>query len=409
MPSKRLLFVNRFYAPDNSATAQILTDVAESFASSEFEVRVITSRASYEGQHAYRSQECLRGVRVKRVVTTQFGRSTTFGRMLDYLTFYCSSCLSVFVSIKPGDIIVAKTDPPMLSVPLGFVARFRGAKLVNWLQDIFPETAAELGVGSREGRFFKALKIIRNHSLRHAKLNIAIGHRMAKKIESFGVHPDKIRVIENFSDDKHIQASLRHSEKLRDEWGIGRTDFVIGYSGNLGRAHDLDTIINAADQLRAHARIKFLFIGGGHLHQRLKKETEARSLTNILVRPYQPRERLNSTLALPNLHWVSLVPELEGLIVPSKIYGIAAAGRPVLMIGDQSGEVGRLLQEYEFGKCVEPGCVEDARDFILRLAQTPSLGIEYGARARNLTDERASKQLAIDLWQRTICSVGRSS
>lgn len=397
-PSRRLVFVNRFYAPDHSATSQILSDVAEALSDRGHDVTVVTSRMSYDGSAKYERRETRAGVKVRRIWTTRFGRGSTIGRAFDYLTFYLSVTLSLLFSLSKGDILIAKTDPPMLSIPLGVVARLRGVKLVTWLQDVFPEVATELGVGSSDNLILKGIKALRDRSLRRATMNVAIGECMAHTVEAMGVAGGKITVIENFVDDTVIIRRDDHAPALREEWGFSEDDFIVGYSGNLGRAHDLDTLLDAATLLAPHPQIKFLFVGGGFLRERLTREIETRGLSNIELRPYQPRERLSESLSVPNLHWASLVPALEGYIVPSKVYGIAAAGRPLLMIGDEQGEIGQMAARHQFGVCAAPGDAERVKAIILDLSTNPKALKTLGVNARAFIDQHSSMSKAFERW-----------
>ncbi|HRJ00371.1 MAG TPA: glycosyltransferase family 4 protein [Hyphomonas sp.] len=396
----RLIFANRFYAPDHSATAQMLTDVAEGLAAKDWDVTILTSRLSYDDPAAsYVPEEDREGVRVLRVATTGFGRSNLIGRAFDYLSFYASSFFRLLRIARKGDIVIIKTDPPLLSVPLGFAARLKGAKRVNWLQDIFPETAAELGLTIARGPVGKLLAGIRNHSLRRADLNVVIGPRMGERVKGFGVDPARIMEIQNFCDDEAIRPIAREDNPLRAAWGYTDKDFVVGYSGNLGRAHDLGTFLGAAELLKDQPDIKFLFIGGGHLRRQLEEEAARRNLTSIHTRPYQPREQLALSLSVPDIHWVSLQPRLEGLILPSKLYGIAAAGRPLLMIGDPDGDIGRWVEEFQFGKVVNIGDTETLAASILSLSSDARLLLQAGRNARSFLGDRRGRIQIIGLWQ----------
>src|SRR5713101_3363648 len=136
----KIVFVNRFFYPDQSATSQLLTDLAFHLAKTGVAVHVVTSRQLYGNSDALlSSKDNICGVRVTRVWTTRFGRQNLPGRTLDYLTFYLSAARSLFALLKPGNVVVAKTDPPLISVVAAMVAKIRGAKLVNWLRDLFPE------------------------------------------------------------------------------------------------------------------------------------------------------------------------------------------------------------------------------------------------------------------------------
>ena len=327
----------------------------------------------------------------------------------DYLTYYLSTTVSLFLFVSRGDILIAKTDPPLLSVPLSLLARIKGAKFVNWLQDLYPEVALKLGFGTESGIMPKFLMHLRNRSLWRAHLNIAIGNRMAEYLKSLRVPSDRIQVVHNFADDLMISRSNEHSLELREQWGINESDFVVGYSGNLGRAHDLTTILDAAEMLSDIEEIKFVFIGGGFGHKQLLREIKARKLLNVSVKPYQARSRLNESLALPNLHWASLLPELEGFIVPSKIYGIAAAGRPLLMVGDPDGEVGRMLTKTPFGKCIITGGAKQAKDFILQAKQNSERTELMGRNARRFIDDFASRHCAVSQWKQIISQLSAKS
>lgn len=402
LAKRRVFFVNRFYAPDLSATSQILTDIAEALAFSGSDVHVVASNMTYDTGRKLNGAETLNGVNVHRIWSTKFGRDNTLGRALDYITFYFSASMFLFRALKKSDIVVVKTDPPMLSVPIGLVTRWRRAFLVNWLQDVFPEIALRLGMSHSINTLTEPLRRLRNRSLKVAKANVVIGRRMAERVADLGISTDSIHIINNFVDDAKIIRSNGHSPRLREEWGYKTTDFIVGYSGNLGRAHDLDTVLEAARALRDHRQIKFLFIGGGFLLERLTQEIEKQNLNNIQHRPYQPRTKLPESMALPNLHWASLRPDLEGLIVPSKLYGIAAAGRPLLMVGDEKGEIGSLVTTHRFGECVWPGEALEAKRSIESFFEDPGKTERYGQNARNFIDSFGSKRQAVDRWAQIV-------
>lgn len=395
-PKSRLFFVNRFYKPDESATSQILSDLAEHLVESGFDVTIITSRLSYADKSVrHPPQEVMKGVTVKRVWSSGFGRAGLIGRAVDYLSFYLTSFFAVLRLVGRGDIVVAKTDPPLISVPVGFAARIRGARRVNWLQDLFPEVATALGVRTPLSGF---LKWLRNQSLHWACLNVAIGDIMAQRLKAEGVREETIRVIHNFADDETLKPGAYGIAELRQEWGLEPEDFVIGYSGNLGRAHDFKTILGAAKLLKDKAHIKFLFIGGGHLRALVKEEANRHGLHNLIFKPYQPREKLAVSLGVPDIHWISLMPDLEGLIVPSKLYGVAAVGRPVLMIGDETGEIANLLNTHGFGEAFSLDDAEALAARIDRMSGSPESNSAEGEAARAFIDSSASRAAAFRKW-----------
>ncbi|HIM29172.1 MAG TPA: glycosyltransferase [Planctomycetes bacterium] len=217
-----------------------------------------------------------------------------------------------------------------------------------------------------------------------------------------------IDVIHNFSDDDAVQPNAKGVEELRAAWGFDPEDFVVGYSGNLGRAHDTDTILEAAELLRDQPRIKFLFVGGGQQRVFVEEAAANRALRNIVFRAYQPRDQLAASLGVPDLHWISLKQEFEGLIVPSKLYGIAAVGRPVLMIGSRDGEIGRLISKFSFGVTVAAGETRQLASEIMRFAHAPQRGKDMGARARGFLDATSSKGAAMERWRNVFTEPDRA-
>ena len=196
---RRVVFLNRFFYPDHAPTAELLSDVAFALAERGFDVSVITSRQHYDKADAeLPRREKVRGVDITRVWTSKHGRLHLAGRSMDYLTFYLSSAWHVWREAQAGDVIVAKTDPPLLSIPMSLIAKLKGAYLVNWLQDIFPEVAEALNVGGGLGRAASgALRPLRNWSLRSADVNVVVGQGMATRLQKLGLAPDTIQVIIN--------------------------------------------------------------------------------------------------------------------------------------------------------------------------------------------------------------------
>lgn len=393
-----IVFVNRYFYPDYSATSQLLTDLSFDLARRGAEVTVITGRQIIDDPMAsLPAWETIRGVQVRRVWSPRFGRHSLFGRSLDYLGFYLSSACCAYRVLNRGDTLVAKTDPPMLSVVMARVAGLRGAHLVNWLQDLFPEVAVALGVRGIEGPLAGFLKWIRNRSLVQARMNVALGALMARRLRAEGIPPQRICVIHNWADGEQIRPLAPVKNRLRREWGLEQ-QFVVEYSGNMGRAHEFDTILDAARILSTHPNFTFLFIGGGVLRPVIATGASRRQLRNILFKPYQDRRRLTQSLGVGDVHLVSLQPRMEGLIVPSKFYGIAAAGRACLYLGDAEGEIGQIIQASGCGICIAPGDSQALARSLLALAADPELCRKQGQRARDVFEDRFDRHHGISAW-----------
>lgn len=403
---RRIVFVNRFYYPDHSATAQILTDLAEGLVARGWEVEVVASRMRYDDPAAILPATGTRGgVSIRRVATTRFGRGSLPGRAIDYLSFYLAAFWRLAVLIRRTDLVVAKTDPPLLSVVIAIVTRLRGARLINWLQDLYPEVGAELGVASMRGRLGALLRAVRNRSLRSAVLDVAIGERMAERLRAEGVPADRVVVMPNWCDDTSIFPVPRTSA-LRIEWDLADR-FVVCYSGNLGRAHESETMLGAAHLLREREDIVFLMIGGGHENAALAQRVAADELgERVRFHPYQPRERLNETLGVADLHWLSLRTALEGLIVPSKFYGILAAGRGVICVTDPDGELARIVTGERCGVVIPVGDAPALAAVITTLAADRPRVAAMGTAARALLDRDYRRDDTIARWDALLKRLG---
>jgi colanic acid biosynthesis glycosyl transferase WcaI len=377
------------------------------FASAEVEVHVITSQQLYDDpQQQLPASAIERGVFIHRVSTTKFGRSALPGRALDYLSFYRSTYNLARRLIEPGDTVVAMTDPPLCSILAMWVARKKGARLVNWLQDIYPEIAVELGVPLFKGPIGYGLSYVRDRSLKAAAVNVVVGQAMAERLVKRGVTPDRIKVIHNWADDVEITPISHERNRLRKLWKL-ENKFVVGYSGNLGRAHEFGTILAASERLRDNPRIIFLFIGSGHNLDELADLVRLRGLdANFRFIPYQERAFLKYSLGVPDAHWLSLKPELEGLIVPSKFYGIAGAGRPIIAITAADGEIANLVRNHHCGRVIEPGEGENLAATILELSSNPEQLETMGRNARAMLDAQFTRCAAFRRWSAVLDEVG---
>jgi colanic acid biosynthesis glycosyl transferase WcaI len=406
----RVLLLNRYFFPDYSATSQLATDLAIDLASSGFEVIAITSRQRYDNPSAQLAPEQMHArVRIRRVGTTRFGRQKLVGRALDYLSFYLRASFVLWREARQGNVVIAMTDPPLLGLPTLVVARLRGAFCINWMQDVFPEVAERLQL-LRPRALPPVLRTVRNWSLRHADATVVIGERMAALLAPFCRSPPS--VIPNWAlaesgdaDATSIPSDAAITNPLRTAWGLGDA-FIVGYSGNMGRAHRLDELIDAASALRSKPGLRFVLIGDGAQRAALEARVQSLGLKNVVFQPYQPRERLRESLSLPDIHIVSLDERLEGLIVPSKFVGVLAMGRPVLWIGAADGEVGTLVRMSGCGVSVPSGDAATLTQILHNLSDDHAAG---GVRLRRMADEaealwrkRFKRRDALDAWRAII-------
>ena len=397
---QRLLVVNRFFDPDASATSQLLTDLVDELDTRGFAVTVFAGRHTYLNTGTVLPARAWRaGVEVRRLRHTGFGRFSLRGRILDSATFAASAFLALLTHARPGDVILAKTDPPLISVVAWFGARLTGARLVNWCQDLFPENAAAMGVRLMRGVLGGALQALRNASLCGAEMNVAVCSSMAARLAAQGVPRERLTVISNWADGKVIRPLAPRDNPLRAAWGLGER-FVVGYSGNLGCAHLVDPVVELITLLADEPKLAFLFIGAGSGYGILRAAIAERRLENVVFRPYQDRAKLRLSLTAPDLHLVTLRPEWEGLVMPSKLYGALAAGRPILFIGDPEGDAARIVR-------AGPGLVANPEEMpalaaqIRALRRAPARLARMGAAARAAYDA-CPRDASLDAWTRCL-------
>jgi colanic acid biosynthesis glycosyl transferase WcaI len=398
VPGARVVFVNRYFFPDESATSRMLSDLAFRLAARGVSVAVVTSRQLYENPRAaLPAREAINGVSVFRVPTATRGRSRLIGRALDYASFHAAAGIALLKILARGDVVVAKTDPPLISLVVSYAAALRGAVLVNWLQDLFPEVAAVLTPNLIPTWAERRLVAARNRSLRRAAMNVVLGETMRRRLLAAGVAAARVRTVPNWADVTGVVPQPTAESATRLRLGLaGR--FVVGYSGNLGRAHEFDTLIGAARLLRKDPRVAFLITGGGAKASALRESVQTEGLDNFFFQPYQPAELLSDSLAAADVHFVSLLPALEGLIVPSKIYGILAAGRPALFVGDPDGDLARLVKTEGCGIAVAVGDSAQLAAELMALADSPSRVQAMGVKARELALCRYTSEHAVADW-----------
>jgi glycosyltransferase involved in cell wall biosynthesis len=341
----RLIFLNRFYWPDEPATAQLLTDLAEGLARRGHEVTVITS---HPGRPGVPHREVRRGVRILRTRGLGLARFGLVGRAADFVLYLAGAAGALLFAASRDTWVVALTDPPLLGPVAWTVAGAAGAPVLHWTQDIYPEVAEAVAPGPLSRLAGLVLRPWRNLAWRRSRGVVALGREMAVLLRLQGVRHERIAVIPNWAPAGTDTPAPGEVAALRARWGVAdRT--VIAYSGNLGRVHDLEPVLDVAAELRDEPDFVFLFIGGGAHRAGLMRRAVQLELPNVHFLPAQPRSALAASLAAADLHLVTLRPGCEALVFPSKLYGIAAAGRPVVFIGPASCELAELVRSRGLG------------------------------------------------------------
>lgn len=364
----RMLFINQFFWPDSSATSQQLTDLVVRLAARGEEIEVLCGDSG--GYAAAAGAEAPRA-RVHRVKAAPFTRGK-FGRIFSYLSFYATAFVRGLTLQRP-DVVVSMTTPPLISVLGTCIQRFRGSKHFIWEQDVYPDIAVDLEHLRRGSLLHRITGALADWSRRHADRVIVLGECMRDRLISRGVPAEKIVVAEHWANSANIVPMPRPGNA---------DELVLLYSGNLGLAHDLDTILGTIRELRADARFRFLFVGTGGRRKDLTAFCEANDVHSVEMRPFVARDKLSEGLAAGDIGLVTQQQSACGSVVPSKVYGILAAERPLLFIGPASATPARIIRRHQCGWHFEVGDVAGVSSLLQHLANHRQEVTEAGKRAR---------------------------
>jgi len=344
----RILVLNQYYWPGVEATAHLLTELCEALAE-EYDVEVVTGVLhGHEDEPRHLEHN---GVAITRVASTSYERSRLGPRAANYVSYLGSALRHALATPRP-DLVLCMTDPPVIGDLGVLVGRRMGAPVLVISQDVFPEIATELD-RLQNPVVVGVLRTLVGAYLRRADRIVAIGETMRRRLEAKGAPPERIRVIPNWVDTREITPQPRDNPWAQQHDLVGR--FVVMHSGNVGHAQDLDSLVRSATFLRDRDDVCIVIAGFGARHGEmvaLAQRLEVRDAVRFL--PYQTRDRLPLSLSSSDLHVVGLASGLSGFVVPSRLYGILAAGRPVIVAADDDSETARLVREVGCGIVVPP-------------------------------------------------------
>ena len=396
-PPKRLLFVNQYYWPDHASTAQHLADLAEHLAARGHEVHVLCGQGAYKpGTPRLPKDEVHNGVQIHRVAATSLGRKSTLHRMIDYLSFYFRAfVLALF--LPRFDIVGTLTTPPIIGLIGTFLRRLKGSRHVYWSMDLHPDASIALGRMSPRNPVVAWLAWVSDTVYRHADKVVVLGPYMADRIAAKRVRRDRLATIPVWSRRDEIYPLPREGHELRASLGLA-DQFVAMYSGNLGLAHSFVEIVEAARRLRDREDVVFLIVGGGPRLAEVRSAKEAEGLDNIRLMDYFPREQLHASLSVADVHLISMRAEMTGVVVPGKLYGAMASGRPTLFVGPAHCESADTIRQADCGLTVRLGDVDGLVEALTTLATDPKYARELGDRGHAAFLARHEKDHCCAEW-----------
>lgn len=385
--SLKVCFFNRSYYPDCGATGQLLTELAEGLAEEhDCRVVVVAGPAGSAGGRPNEGaglwpfrREMRRGVDIVRARGTRFGRGHFLGRFANYLSYFFTAFLAG-LTIRRPDVVVSLTDPPIIGLAAWFTAWRTQAKFVFLCQDVFPEVASLLE--DFESHTVNAiLRRVNRFLIARADHIVVLGETMGRRlVDGKGGDPSKISVIHNWADGSSFRTAPKRNP-FSEAHGMEER-FVVMHSGNVGLSQKLDTLVEAAEYLRREPDILVAIVGEGVKKSELEEVVRSRGLTNVRFFPYQAREALGDSFGAADVFVVSLAKGLAGYIVPSKLYGILAAGKPYVAAVEEECEVWEITRRFDSGLLVSPGDARGLAEKILSIYRDPALARRLGENAR---------------------------
>ncbi len=373
-----ILLLNEYYPPDTSATAKMAAMVVEALAE-RHQVTVLCGRPSYDPseRHSYYflRREVRGNITVERVGSTIYPRIRMRGRVSNYLSYVCLAVPRA-LAIR-ADVILAMTDPPFAGIAGAMVAKLTGRPFVYNIRDMYPDMALGGGI-VRPSRWVAAWEELHRRALRCAARVIVLGEDMRDRVVAKGVDPARVVIVRDGVPLPDAVPPV--TDPVAQEVRCG-FPFVLLHAGNLGFYGAWDTLTRAA-RLLEHDGVGLVFVGDGAVRSQI--EDSARGCSSVRFLPFRPPQEIPSVLAAGDLHVVTVKRGLEGVVVPSKLYPILAAGRPVLAVAPEESDVVRIVRRTGCGVAADPDDPAGVAEVVRALVRDPEQIARMGRRAREV-------------------------
>lgn len=350
-PSHSVLIIQRSIPPDHSASGRLALELAEYFAKNGWCTTLLATRTPSDAAKKEKQDD----LTIYRTPCLPFTRRNLLLRALATASippFLFAEALS----IGRHDVIITLSDPPLLACLGMCLSILWKSPHIHWSQDLYPEVAESAGVFRKNGILASLLRNASTMALRQCAAIVAPGRCMAEKMHlDRNIPSQKIHVVSNWASPIDEKAIHIRVQELRSQWNP-KNKFVVMYSGNFGMAHDFMALLEAATILHKNdVDVLFLLSGTGPREREIREELSRRNIDNVIITPPVPYEDLDAWLCVGDIHVVTLRFEMEGLVVPSKVYAITSAGRPTLFLGPNQSESAQILKEIGSGKVVSDG------------------------------------------------------
>ena len=412
MKKKLLIYAHYFY-PDVASTGQILTELCEGMTDT-FDITVICVVPSYSGtiDEKYKTKRIYKeehnGIKIIRVRVPEFQKSNKISRVKNLLAYFFNSLLAT-LKIEKQDYIYTISQPPILGGVLGVLGKWlKGGKLIYNIQDFNPEQTMAVGY-SKNKLLLNTVMSVDKFSCKKSDKVIVVGRDMQETLRNRfnNKKVPKNVFINNWINEKEIYPLEQNHPRIvefKEKYNL-KDKFIIMYSGNIGLYYDLENIIKVIGEFKDREDVVFAFVGDGTVKDKVEAYVNENNLSNVTFIPYQDKADLIYSLNAADIHWVVNAKGIKGVSVPSKLYGVMAAGKPVLGVLDEGSEARLIVEDCNCGVCIEPGNYKEISNNIEYILNNKEEIKALGLNGRQYLETNLTKEVSINKYKENILAI----
>lgn len=394
-----ILFLSSYFKPDKISSAHFSEDLRKALAAAghtmelyaPIPTRGVSDEVRREYQTTRKNETELGGaLRIHRFNLYREGHNS-IGRAIRYAILELQ-LLWFGLRAKNVDLLPVSSTPPIHGLMAIMLKKIRKIPYIFTVQDMFPESLVSTGMTKKGSVLWKIGNWVSNITYRNAAHIVVISDNMKTTLVEKGVPENKITVSYNWIDTEATAPVPRDKNPLFEEFGLDRSKFYLTYAGNLGNSQNVELLVDCAEALRNTPDIRFVIFGNGTEKEKLEKRITQSDLTNIMLLPLQPMEKVSQVYSLGDASFVICKKGVGGGAFPSKAASIMATATPIIASFDTDSDLCRIIRENEIGLCVEPEDSGAAVEAIRKLYENTQLCRQYGHNSRNLACGKFSKE-----------------
>lgn len=396
---RTLWVISEIYYPEEVGTGYFMTGLAEGL-SRDWEVRVICGYPIQQVPEVRSvSREVHNGVTIERCRGTRFNKDIVALRLVNLLTISFSIFFRTLLRVRHGDFVLVVTNPPALPFVVAIACWLRGARCILRLDDVYPEVMIASGISRPQSFVVRILTYLTRRLYCSVEQLVVLGRDMEQLARGkLGGASKRIATIPNWADADWVVPTSKSGNALLLELGLSEK-FVVQCAGNMGRAQAIECMFQAAELLRDQQDIHFLFIGSGAKRKWMEQEVRDKRLMNVTLLDQRPRADQPNFLNACDVAIASLMPGMTGAGVPSRMYNILAAGKPIIAVADPLSELSLVVQEEQVGWIVPPSQPRLIAEAILKARSDRLALAEMGKRARAVAERKYPRARVIEAYR----------